>query len=40
VLTGLIESFFIETSKPGAAVGDPSRFEAHRMRVVGQPLSI
>jgi hypothetical protein len=40
VLTGLIESFFIETSKPGAAVGDRSRFEAHRMRVVGQPLSI
>lgn len=33
-----IESFFEETSKPGAKVGDPSRFEAHGMKIVGPPL--
>jgi mannose-6-phosphate isomerase-like protein (cupin superfamily) len=33
-----IESFFEETSRPGAKVADPSRFERHGMKVVGPPL--
>ncbi len=33
-----IESFFEETSKPGAKVMDPRRFEAHGMKIVGPPL--
>lgn len=35
-----IEDFFIQTSRPGAVVGDPRLFELHRMRVVGPPLEI
>lgn len=33
-----IESFFQETSKPGAKVNDPGRFERHGMKLVGPPL--
>lgn len=33
-----IESFFEETSQPGAKVDDPSRFERHGMKLVGPPL--
>ena len=33
-----IEGFFEEASKPDAKVGDPQRFEAHGMKVVGPPL--
>jgi mannose-6-phosphate isomerase-like protein (cupin superfamily) len=32
------EDFFIQTSKPGAIVGDQKVFEAHGMKVVGPPL--
>jgi len=35
-----IEDFFIEASKPGAMVGDASRFERHGMKLVGPPLAI
>lgn len=33
-----IESFFEETSMPGAKIADPQRFEAHGMKLVGPPL--
>ena len=33
-----IESFFEETSKANAKVNDPTRFERHRMKLVGPPL--
>ncbi len=35
-----IESFFEETSKPGAQLDDPRRFEAHGMKLVGPPLVV
>ncbi len=35
-----IESFFEETSKPGARPDDPRRFEAHGMKLVGPPLAV
>src|SRR5579859_7942294 len=33
-----VEDFFIQTSRPGAVVGDQRVFEAHGMKVVGPPL--
>lgn len=35
-----IESFFEETSKPGARPDDPQRFESHGMKLVGPPLVV
>jgi len=33
-----IESYFEETSKPGAKLNDPQRYEAHGMKLLGPPL--
>ena len=33
-----IESYFEETSKPGANLNDPQRYEAHGMKLLGPPL--
>ena len=32
-----IESYFEETSKPGAKPNDPKRYEAHGMKLLGPP---